>query len=250
MLIPSIGKDQIEQIRATKLSMERLEEELYIAKPHLILIISPHGSLFTDSFAVNAHTTFTSAFDQFGDMTTSKSWEGMPDIAAKIAHEGRKRHVTIRLVSTDRLDHGATVALWYLTNHLPQIKVLPLGYSALSNEKHHAFGQLIHDVISMSDKRVAIIASGDLGHAKHQSHRDDPHAPNAQFDETLVKLLEAGKYKDIQELDPKLIAAADECGYRSLLILLGALQDMDGRFVTYSYERPFGVGYLVGQFLF
>jgi aromatic ring-opening dioxygenase LigB subunit len=51
-------------------------------------------------------------------------------------------------------------------------------------------------------------------------------------------------------MDQTMIKNAQECAYRSTLILLGILRDMDYTFKNYSYESPFGVGYLVGNFVF
>ncbi len=72
----------------------------------------------------------------------------------------------------------------------------------------------------------------------------------AQFDTKLVQLLETRNTVGISQMDPAIIEAAAECGYRSILILLGILQDVDYSFKNYSYEYPQGVGYLVGNFLF
>ena len=54
------------------------------------------------------------------------------------------------------------------------------------------------------------------------------------------------KYK----MDEKIVGKAEQCGYRSILILLGVLKNMNYTFKNHCYESPFGVGYLTGQFLF
>ena len=43
---------------------------------------------------------------------------------------------------------------------------------------------------------------------------------------------------------------AGECGYRSVLVALGATQDSPRSCEVLSYEAPFGVGYLVAQLSF
>jgi len=40
---------------------------------------------------------------------------------------------------------------------------------------------------------------------------------------------------------------AGECGYRSMLVAIGAAQSIDANCEVISYEAPFGVGYLVAQ---
>jgi len=51
-------------------------------------------------------------------------------------------------------------------------------------------------------------------------------------------------------MDIDFVEEASQCGYRSILILLGIMKNMDYAFKNYSYEGPFGVGYLVGNFVF
>ena len=48
--------------------------------------------------------------------------------------------------------------------------------------------------------------------------------------------------------DEDFVEAAGECGYRSILILLGALDSLDLKPEILSYEGPFGVGYLVANY--
>ena len=52
----------------------------------------------------------------------------------------------------------------------------------------------------------------------------------------------------ILNLDEDLIEHAGECGLRSIVILLGALQGLSATPHILSYEGPFGVGYLVASF--
>ena len=49
-------------------------------------------------------------------------------------------------------------------------------------------------------------------------------------------------------MNPDLIREAGECGYLSIIILLGLLSEIKGsKFKSLSYEGPFGVGYLVAN---
>src|SRR3989339_193434 len=161
VLLPTIGKDAILKLDATRTALEKLEQELYLAKPHRIIIITPHEGVFEDAFVVNAHTELESRFEKFGDMTTQYTWKGAPELGAKIQHKTNKQNLPTRLVSNDYLGHGASIPLVYLTTHLKDVSILPIGYSKLDTKSHVAFGELIKEVIMESDKRIAVIASGD-----------------------------------------------------------------------------------------
>jgi AmmeMemoRadiSam system protein A len=125
--------------------------------------------------------------------------------------------------------------------------VVTLGYSFLSNEDHLRFGSCIKRAVDRVGRRVAFIASGDL------SHRLKPQAPAGYnpdahvFDEQVVDALRSNAPQKITEIDHNLRRLAGECGYRSMLVAIGASSDLPSSCEVLSYEAPFGVGYLVAQ---
>ncbi len=250
LLIPAIGKGQEARLEATKKALLELERELYVTKPHTIIIISPHGGLYPEAFTINAHTPFQANYIQFGDLATKEEWEGVPEIAAKISHEASVRGIRVQLTSQEILDHGSSIPLHFLTDHLPDVKILPIGFSGLSPKEHIDFGILLKDIIMESNKRIALIASGDLSHCltKESPAGYDKHGK--QFDDQLISLLENRNTSGVVNLNEKIVGKAEQCGYRSILILLGVLKNMNYTFKNHCYESPFGVGYLTGQFLF
>jgi MEMO1 family protein len=54
---------------------------------------------------------------------------------------------------------------------------------------------------------------------------------------------------ELLRIDPELTAQAGECGLKSMLILAGILSGINLEPKILSYEAPFGVGYLVANFL-
>lgn len=249
LLIPGIGKGEEKKIQKTIESMKLLEQELYLSKPNVIAIISPHGSFYSESFSLNAHTNFVSDFKQFGDFSTKKEWKGTPDLAAKIGHMANEERKPVRLISENKLDHGSSVPLYFLTEHLPDVKILPIGYSALDNKAHLKFGYLLKNAFMETGKRVALIASGDLSHGLTTDAPAGFSKVGKEFDEKIIELLESRNTAGIANMKETYVEEAAQCGYRSILILLGALQNMNYTFKNMSYEGPFGVGYLTGDFV-
>jgi len=249
LLIPNIGKGEIKKIEKTRKAFEKLEQDLYLSKPDIIFIISPHGSYFSDAFTINAHTHFISNFKEFGDLETKCEWTGDPWMASKIDYEHNKANIPLRLIGEEEIDHGSAVPLFFLTKHLPNIKILPIGYSELSNKKHLDFGYMLKDIIMDTDKRIAVIASGDLSHGLSEDSPAGFSPTGKEFDNKLIELLQTRNTAGIINMDEKFIEDAAQCGYRSILILLGVMKNMDYQFKNYSYEAPFGVGYLVGNFV-
>src|SRR4030095_6310170 len=125
--------------------------------------------------------------------------------------------------------------------------VVALGYCFLGNEHHLRFGECIRKAIDQVGRPVAFVASGDL------SHRLKPEAPAGYnpgahiFDEEVVAAISDNKPERIIKIDPELRRMAGECGYRSMLVALGAVRELPPAGDVLNYEAPFGVGYLVAQ---
>ena len=85
------------------------------------------------------------------------------------------------------------------------------------------------------------------------SHRLKPQAPAGYnpdahvFDEQVVDALRSNAPQRIVEIDHNLRRLAGECGYRSMLVAIGAGSDLPLSCEVLNYEAPFGVGYLVAQ---
>lgn len=236
------------RLTETKQALARLEEDLYAAKPNVLIIISPHTGLFEESFTVNANPEFWPHITEFGDVETERHWFGAPELAAKIAHHQNFSEIPVRLISESGLDYGASIPLLTLTNHSPNLKILPVGFSGLTPVEHLEFGELIKEAVETNGIRAAIVASGDLSHTLTARAPGKFHPQGKEFDRLVRDLLGSRNTVGFANLDPELVKNAEECGYRSILVLLGALKGIDTQFETLAYEAPFGVGYLTGIF--
>src|SRR6185436_4335872 len=124
------------------------------------------------------------------------------------------------------LDHGSAVPLYFLSRNGWSGSVVALGYSFLSNEDHLKFGECLRVAIQSLQRPVAIVASGDL------SHRLQPDAPAGfhpgahQFDDEVVASLRDNAPLQIAKIDHDLRRTAGECGYRSMLVALGAISEL------------------------
>lgn len=246
LLIPTIGKDNLNKIKETVNAMKKIEQELYAAKPDVILIISPHGEIIPDAFSINLNSVYQADFEEFGDFKTKMDYQSSPLLVLRLKERVENEFAMV-LSSSDKLDHGCGVPLFYLTKHLKNIEIIPLSYSLLDYEKHFQFGQLLKKELVKSDKRVAVIASGDMSHALTKGSPAGYSPKGEEFDKKFIDLLKRKDLRGILKLDHHLIEAAAECGLRSFLILLGIIEEYKYEVEVLSYEGPFGVGYLVAN---
>lgn len=248
LLLPSIGKDRTAKLSKTRESLSALEGELYASRPDTIIIISPHGAPSSDGFAVNLAPNYSLNLSEFGDISTKASWASDPLLAGELRKKIRnKSEIPLILSSESTLDYGASIPLYFLLEHAPQTKVLPVHDALLSPRAHFDFGKMLHRGILASTRRVAVIASADLA----QTLTDD--APGGfthagkKFDDAIVNILRENTWEDLFNLEHEALEAK-ACGYRPLLILYGILKNLNNKTHILSYEGPFGVGYLVAHF--
>ena len=247
LLIPSIGKDNLDRLKNTQNAFNKLSDELIKAQVDTILIISPHGKALESTFILNQNTEYAANFEEFGDFSSKMAWPGNLGLAQMIKATLKNKN-TLHFLTEKTIDHGAAVPLFLLTEKLKDVSIIPINISGLDNKKHFEFGQEIQTALLDSAHRVGIIASGDL------SHRLSPDAPagfsprGAKFDNKLIRLLKKQQTQDILDLPEDLIEDAEQCGLKSILILLGALDGLKYTPQVLAYESPFGVGYLTMDF--
>jgi len=115
-------------------------------------------------------------------------------------------------------------------------------------ERLYLFGLAVRNAAEAIGRRVALLASGDLSHCLTRLAPAGYNPRGAEFDRELVRLLSVPDVQGIMQMDESLVQEAAECGYRSILMMLGALDGLEVEAEILSYEGPFGVGYLVASF--
>jgi len=248
VIIPTIGKEGAAKVAKTAAAMEKLEHELYAAKPDVIVIISPHGDILDNSFSINLNKEFVADFENFGDWQTKLKFGSNPGLVSKFK-ERLEKALPVKLITKEKIDHGIGVPLYYLTAHLKNMPIIPIYYSHLDLEKHWEFGDLLREEIIKSDLRIAVIASGDLSH-KLSKEAPGGFSPQAEaFDNKLIEIIRNKKYHEIVKITDQEMEEVGECGTRSFAILFGILNKFEHNTDILSYEKPLGVGYLVVNFI-
>lgn len=247
ILIPEIGKANLDQVAKTKAALEELEQNLYAAKPDVLMVISPHGELAADSFTINLADHYHINFENFGNFSVKMDFKG-ETVLMVAAKELLSQKIPAGVISNPQLDHGIGVPLYYLARHLPEVSLVPIYFSFLDNISHFEFGKGLKEIIADSNKRIAVIASGDMSHCLSKNAPAPFNPAGKKFDEKIIQLLEKNDSQSIVNFDPQLVENAAQCGLRSVLILLGILNGVNYSTEILSYEAPFGVGYLVANF--
>jgi len=248
LIIPEIGGDDSKKCINTIKAMDKLSDSLDAADPDTIIIISPHAVVHSDRFAVYANPRLLGNFNDFGAPNLNYSFSNDLNLAKNIVDLANDKDINTFLfgdTNSDyfQLDHGELVPLHCLKNAFSkEIKIVPIAYSFLDNDSHYNFGKILQEVCADSHKRVAIIASGDLSHKLNDGNC------GRLFDNKIIKLLRNQSTTELLDMDNDFVNQAGECGFRSILVALGSLDNINYKTNILSYEGPFGVGYLVANF--
>jgi AmmeMemoRadiSam system protein A len=141
------------------------------------------------------------------------------------------------------LDHGALVPLYFIDKYYNSYKLVHITYAPLSDIELYKFGMLVVKAVEELGEKVVFIASGDLSHRLKSDGPYDYHPLGEKFDKEFIEHLQHGNALDLFSMDNETVCSAGECGRRSILIMLGALEGKKFKGDLMSYEGTFGVGY-------
>lgn len=246
LLIPEVGAGRIDRVAASQRSLREFSRRLLDTGPDTVLVISPHSPLDPRAFTARSTDFIAGDFGEFHAPEVSLRFPNDLDLIRAIADECVGEGVELLPHQRDYLlDHGALVPLYYLREAGWRGKTVVVGFTLQTTQKHLAFGRAIAKAAAAINRRLAVVASGDLS---HRLIVDGPYEyePTAHlFDEEIVGAVSDGTADRIIDIAPDLRSRAGECGYRSIVIALGTVDLSLSESEVLSYEGPFGVGYLV-----
>lgn len=249
LLIPNIGKENIQLLKHTKEAMEKIAEEIYLAKIDTVIVISSHAIQHEGFFSVNLHNEYQIEFKEFGDQQTSRKILPDTEFISQIQMSAKKENVPFTLDSDLYLDVGTSVPMFFCLQHNPDLRIVPLTCGKVENRNLVGFGTFLKEIIDKSSKRIAVFASGDLSHCLSSKAPLGFRPEGSKYDERLIEAVKGVSVSTLLNTDPREVEQAGQCINKQALILFGLLERTQMHPDILSYESPFGVGYLVSLFL-
>lgn len=246
LLVPDIGGNRIGQIVNTQRALREFSRRLVDTIPETVVVISPHSPLDPRVFTARSTIELSGDFREFAAPAIGLVF--LNDLELLDALELASATEGVGFQKLDRehpLDHGALVPLYYLHEAGWRRRVVVIGFTDQSNEKHLAFGRAIGKAADAIHRKVALVASGDLSHRLIVGGPYEYEPTAHLFDEQIVDAIARGDSSDVLNIDAKLMERAGECGYRSIVIALGCVGENLRNQQVLNYEGPFGVGYMV-----
>ncbi|WP_025773476.1 AmmeMemoRadiSam system protein A [Neomoorella thermoacetica] len=256
IMVPEVGRGEVVRIKATVAAARELAARVAAHQPEVIIIISPHGPVFRDAVGIWATPELAGDLAAFRAGEVRFKYSLDLDLSRAIASKAREEGIAVAWLDarasssyglTPELDHGMMVPLYFLRQAGLEVPLVAMGMAFMERKKLYAFGAALARAVKDSPRRALLVASGDM------SHRLLPGAPAGYdprgkvFDARIRNLLAALDVEGILAIPEDLAEGAGECGLRSFIMGLGALDGYRVKGEVLSYEGPFGVGYLVAH---
>jgi len=258
LLIPEIGGNRFNDVKNTQQGLQEMARQLVDSCPETVVFLTPHGNIFSDALSALGDKELEGDFASFGCHQGSSARNDL-ELLKEIENRSQTAHLNFLVLDGDlarsnqlqhRLDHGILVPLYYLQQAgLPKVPVVAISIGYLPLMELYSFGGFIRDAAEALGRSIAIVASGDMSHFLKDEGPYQYHPDGARFDARVKGLLENGDVVSFVNMPEELRNNAGECGFRSLVIMLGALDGREFTSEVFSYEGPFGVGYLTAGFV-
>lgn len=257
IVIPEVGKVEVEKIKETSKSLHDIGAEIARMTPNTIILVTPHGTMFEDAVALAYEDEIYGDLKRFGVSDVTMQLPINMPLTSRIAELADENGISVVKASNSLLkkydsalflDHGAMVPLYFINKYYDSYKLVHITYASFSDMDLYNLGIMINKAVQELSEDAIIIASGDLS---HRLKEDGPYGFNKfgeKFDTEFIQNLQKGYVEGVLNIDEEIVGNAGECGRRSVVILLGTLEGKEFNGELLSYEDTFGVGYGVMKF--
>ncbi|MGB4588118.1 MAG: AmmeMemoRadiSam system protein A [Clostridiaceae bacterium] len=250
IILPEIGRGQEAQIQKTIVAYQEIARRIEQLKPDTIVVTTPHSILYSDYIHLSPGSKAEGSFKDFGVPNVKMAVDYDNELVKAIIAEAESEGISAGMEGERNklLDHGTMVPLYFINQRYSKYKLVRIAISGLPLLTHYDFGRCLAKAIKESNKRVVLIASGDLS---HKLKEDGPYGLSEEgpiFDKEITQAIAVGDFLKLISFDESFCDAAAECGLRSFIIMSGALDGKSVKSELLSYEGPFGVGYAVAAY--
>jgi aromatic ring-opening dioxygenase LigB subunit len=243
----------IEGAETTHAALDELGRRFDATDPEVTIVFTPHNVHVEGHFAVVLAATLTGTLAELDAPDVMLTCPVDVELAAQAVvalHDAGLPVVGASFGANDPgaatapMDWGVLIPLWLMGGRsdppVPAVVVSPARDRPV--EEHVRAGEALARVARASDRRVALIASADHGHAHDADgpYGFDPAA--ADYDARVVELVQANRLDGLLQLDPAFVDAAKADSWWQMLMLHGALDDgWRGEFLSYEAPTYFGM---------
>jgi len=251
LAVPAVGRGkESKEIKDTLKAMDDVAVEIAAIAPETIIYITPHSTVYSDYFHISPGRNAFGDLGRFGAPQVRFETRYDVELVTKISDTAALNDIAAGTKGERdaSLDHGVTVPMWFINQRYTDYRSIRISQSGMAPSEHYMLGQIIAIAAENTGRKTVLIASSDLS---HKLENEGPYGfakEGPEFDAMIVKILASGDFLSLLKIPDSLRDRAAECGYNSLMILAGCLDNQSVEAKLLSYEGPFGVGYAVASF--
>jgi aromatic ring-opening dioxygenase LigB subunit len=260
-IIPELAsKSMLPKFEETRTAMRTLARKISEARPHTIVLASPHNLRLYGKIAVV--TTENSSGELKGSSKRSVSLHAHCDRTfaesivrasenAKLPVVGANYGTAAGPASDMQMDWGTLVPLWFVLNNkrVPPKIVIVAPSREIPIRTNFRFGQLLGGLMRKErSKRFVFIASADQAHAHSRSGPYGFSPAASKYDRIVMNNIRDNKLKTIMRLSPKFVEDAKPDSLWQMTILAGVTDVLPSRSNLLSYEVPTYYGMACAEF--
>jgi aromatic ring-opening dioxygenase LigB subunit len=242
--------DERDVAAVTRAGMEELGRLYDEAHPEVAVVVTPHNVHISNAFGVIVASrvagSLSGAEDVKLDLKTDDdlAWGvlgcmglmNLPSVG--VSFGSNEPHTAVA-----PMDWGALIPLWFMGGRSkpPADVVVVTPARDLPASDHARAGEAIVSAAFRSNRRVALIASADHGHAHR---KDGPYGydPAAKEYDTLVRdIVSKDELRRLRDIPADLVESAKADSWWQMLVLHGATEGFRGRLISYEAPTYFGM---------
>jgi len=256
IMVEEVGRDEAKRVTGSIDGAMEASERIAGIKPDTIVIITPHGTLFRDAMTIASDEKLAGSLSRFGAPGVKLTFDNDLELVDKIMEQADKKGTYCIPMNEDvkktyklepGLDHGTIVPLYFVNKKYNNFKLVHITYSLLPRDQHYKLGTAIKDAVEQLERKVVVIASGDLSHRLTKDAPAGFSPQGKEFDKKYIELIAAGEIRKLLSMPAEFLESAGECAYNSTVVLMGCLDGCSVKGEILSYEGPFGVGYCIAE---
>jgi AmmeMemoRadiSam system protein A len=252
-LIDEIGYGGLKDASSSLGGMMKLA---YIAgqyRPKVIVYISPHGNMFHDAICVLDDSTLKGDLRKFGapQVAFQKTvCQPLMDALRQEFNQSGVRHIFLGREDAKNfgvhigLDHGVIVPMYFIDQQYKDYEIIHITPGVLPLRELYTAGKAAIRALESAGLPAIVVASGDLSHYLSEDGPYGFHEEGPLLDKEIVRIFREERLTELLTIDKKLIERGGECGLKGFAFAFGMADGIDTSVSVYSYEAPFGVGYM------
>lgn len=251
-IIPELADDQTIMAH-TRMGMESIATAYASANVETLIVITPHGLIYEGKISVSCCMAASGFLDgpkgdRFGaafpiDTQFANALLGHPTLPyIGLTTDGNDTHFP--------LDWGALIPLLYTAEKaLSKGEIVVMAEDrSLSRDILVAAGKHIAEAAEASNKRIALIASCDLGHAHLADGPYGYHEASKVHDALFTQIVRENRLDSLLDWDEAFLEEAKVDAYWQTLMLHGALSVVPMSVTLHTYEAPTYFGMLTASY--